>query len=112
MPLTVIQNAYLRVAESHPNFSETHKKIMLVLLHEKKHYTLEELSCFANYSEEKLVSALEDLEEAGLVKKEGWLVSLADTAALERSITEKGPALAFGAIPCGGRKAKKKPANA
>ena len=105
MSLTVIQNAYLRLAETHPNFSETHKKVMLVLLHEKKHYTIEELLCFANYREEKLVSALEDLQQEGLVKKEGWLVSLADQAALERNITEKEPALAFGAIPSRRRRA-------
>ena len=108
MPLTVIQNAYLRLAESHPNFSETHKKIMLVLLHEKRHYTVEELLCFANYDEEKLVSAIEDLAQEGLAKKEGWLVSLADTAALEQGINEKAPALAFGAVKCGGAGAKKR----
>jgi hypothetical protein len=84
--ITVIQNAYLRFAERHPNFSETHKKIMLVLMHEKKHYTLEELLCFANYCEDGLNSAINDLESAGLVRKEGWLVSLADQSALEQKI--------------------------
>ena len=98
MPLTVIQNAYLRLAENHPNFSETHKKVLLVLLYEKKHYTIEELLCFANYREEKLVNVLEDLESEGLVKKEGWLVSLADEASLERTITEKEPTLAFAPV--------------
>jgi len=84
--ITVIQNAYLRFAEQHPNFSETHKKIMLVLMHERKHYTLEELLCFANFREDDLNTALDDLQCVGLVRKEGWLVSLADQSALEQKL--------------------------
>lgn len=110
MSITVIQNAYLRLAEQNPNFSEIHKKLMLFLLHERKHYTLQELLCFANYCEDRLVSAISDLESEGLIRKEGWLVSLADQSALENRVfasnfnTQKTPILSSLKTSSGKRK--------
>jgi len=87
--LTVLQNAYLRLAEKHPEFGESHKKIMLLLICEQKHYTRDELKCFANYSETRLEETLADLKELGLVKTDGWLVRLSEEEALEREIVEE-----------------------
>ncbi len=79
----MIENAYLRKAEENPNFCETHKKVMYMLMHERKYYTKDELLCFAAFSQPKLNSALKDLEKAGIIKTEGWLVKLSEQTALE-----------------------------
>jgi len=74
--LTVIENAYYRKASIHPNHSETHKKVLLALLHEKKYFSKEELLCFVNYDEEILEKTILDLEDIGVIKTEGWLVKI------------------------------------
>lgn len=76
--LTVIENAYHRKISSHPNYCETHKKVLLALLHEKKYFTKEELLCFTNYDEELLESTILDLEDVGVAKCEGWLVKICE----------------------------------
>lgn len=86
MVLSVIENAYLRKAEEISSFNETHKKLLLFLLHEKKHYTKEELLCFANYCEPKLEKVLNDLERASLVKVNGWLVGLEEEQLMTKEI--------------------------
>lgn len=89
MTLSVIENAYLRKAEKISSFNETHKKLLLFLLHEKKHYTKEELLCFANYCESKLDKVIKDLERASLIKVNGWLVSLEEQQNMEQSIVKE-----------------------
>ena len=84
--MTVLDNAYYKKAQEHPNFTETHQKILLVLMHEKKHYTKDELLCLANYSQEKLEDTLSDLEETGLVQTSGCLTSLAETETLTKQL--------------------------
>ena len=76
--ITVAQNAYLRKAEEHDNYSELHKKILFVLIHEKKYYTREELLCFTQQNPILLDNALKDLEESGTILTEGCLVHLKD----------------------------------
>lgn len=87
--LTVLQNAYLRLAEKHPEFGESHKKIMLLLICEQKHYTRDELLCMANYSENRLAETLKDLEAQNLIKTDGWLVKLSEEETLEKEIVEE-----------------------
>ena len=89
MTLTVIENAYLRKAEEITTYNETHKKILLFLLHERKHYYKNELLCFANHSEHKLEKTLKELEKTGTIKTEGWLVSLQEQQKLEEKIIEE-----------------------
>jgi hypothetical protein len=74
--LTVIENAYYRKISIHPNHSETHKKVLFALLHEKKYFAKDELLCFANYDEKMLDRTILDLEDVGLIKTEGWLVKI------------------------------------
>jgi len=84
--LTVLDNAYYKKASEHPNFSQTHEKILYVLMHEKKHYTKDELLCLANYSQEKLDYTLTDLEETGLVQKTGCLYKLSEPETLNQQL--------------------------
>lgn len=86
MVLSVIENAYLRKAEEISSFNENHKKLLLFLLHEKKHYTKEELLCFANYCESRLDKVLKDLERASLIKINGWLISLEEERVMTQEI--------------------------
>ena len=76
--LTVLENAYCLKISVHPNYSETHKKILFALLHEKKYFAKDELLCFANYDEEILEKTLLDLEDIGVIKSEGWLVKICE----------------------------------
>jgi hypothetical protein len=87
--LSVIENAYLKKAEEISSFNEIHKKLLLFLLHEKKHYTKEELICFANYNETKLEKVLKDLEKASLIKINGWLVSLEEEVIMTQAIVSE-----------------------
>ncbi len=89
MTITVLENAYLRKAEEISSYNETHKKILLFLLHEKKHFYKNELLCFANFCEQKLDKALKELEKSGTIKTEGWLVSLQEQQKLEEKIVEE-----------------------
>lgn len=91
MALSVLENAYLRLAEKHADFSVIHKKVMLALLFEKKYYQKDELLCFSNYCEKKLDNAIADLEDAGLAKTEGWLVKLAGIESLEKELLAELP---------------------
>ncbi|HNV01194.1 MAG TPA: hypothetical protein PKK60_02080 [archaeon] len=89
MVLSVIENAYLRKAEEISSFNETHKKLLLFLLHEKKHYTKAELSCFANYCESRLDKVLKDLERASLIKISGWLISLEEEGVMTQALVSE-----------------------
>ncbi|MDD3083480.1 MAG: hypothetical protein PHP82_00470 [Candidatus ainarchaeum sp.] len=84
--ITVMQNAYLRKASEHKNFSDTHQKILFVLINEKKYYTKDELLCFTNYNQLLLDKALNDLEELKIVLVEGWLVRLKDFEEFNKEI--------------------------
>ena len=87
--ITVEQNAYLRKAQMHDNYSELHKRILFVLIHEKKHYSKEELMCFTQENPILLDNALKDLEDAGIVNCEGWLVCLKDSSEFNKEICEE-----------------------
>ena len=87
--LSVLDNAYLRKAQEHPSFNPIHQKILLILMHEKKYFEKGELLCVAGHSLETLDEALAQLEKAGLIQTEGWLVKLIDENALCETITEK-----------------------
>ncbi|MCX6801241.1 MAG: hypothetical protein NTZ73_03565 [Candidatus Diapherotrites archaeon] len=89
MTITVLENAYLRKAEEHPSFCEIHKKIMLLLMNEKKYFTKDELICFSNYNEKKLNKILKDLEAKGVITVDGWLVKLADYEKMSEIICKK-----------------------
>jgi hypothetical protein len=89
MPLTVLENAYLRKAEEISTFNETHKKLLLFLIHEKKYFQKDELLCFANYCENELDKTIKQLEKCGLLKVEGWLVRFNEQQKLEETIIEE-----------------------
>ena len=74
--LTVLENAFYKKVSSSTNHSETHTKILLALLCEKKYFAKDELLCFANYDEEILEKTILDLEDIGVIKTEGWLVKI------------------------------------
>ena len=77
MVLTVIENAYLRKAEEHPNFSEIHKKILFLTSHKKSYLTKDErfhIACQKDIDE-----ALNDLKEKDIIIIEGWLIKLRDS---------------------------------
>lgn len=76
--LTVLENAYLRKAQQHKNYSATHEKILCLLMHEKKYYAKDELYCTTNYNHSALEKAIKELEQLGLITTEGWLVKLAE----------------------------------
>lgn len=84
--LTVLDNAYLRKAQEHPNYSFTHQKLLFILLTEKKYYAKDELLCIANYNLNKLEKTINDLEEIGIVKQEGWLVKITGEDQLNQEI--------------------------
>lgn len=84
--LTVLDNAYLRKAQEHPNYSFTHQKLLFILLTEKKYYAKDELLCIANYNLNKLEKTINDLEEIGIVKQEGWLVKISGEEQLNQEI--------------------------
>jgi hypothetical protein len=84
--LTVLDNAYLRKAQEHPNYSFTHQKLLFILLTEKKYYAKDELLCIANYNLNKLEKTINDLEEIGIVKQEGWLVKITGEEQLNQEI--------------------------
>jgi len=89
MMLSVLDNAYLRKAQEHPDFSPIHQKILFLLMHEKKFYEKGELLCVAGHSLETLENALNELEKMELIKTDGWLVRLIDTNALCETIIGK-----------------------
>lgn len=74
--ISVINNAYLRRAQSHPNYSFTHQNLLILLLTEKKYYAKDELLCLAEYNLNKLEKIIKDLEKIGVIKQEGWLVKI------------------------------------
>jgi hypothetical protein len=84
--LSVLDNAYLRKAQEHPNYSFTHQKLLFILLTEKKYYAKDELLCIANYNLNKLERTINDLEEIGLVNQEGWLVRICGEERLNQEI--------------------------
>ncbi len=86
MTLTVLENAYLKKAEQHPNYSPLHERLLLKLLHENKHYTKEELLCFANYCEKKLDKIIKELETTGTITTKGWLVKAMEKEELMEKI--------------------------
>lgn len=87
--ITVIQNAYLRKAAEHKNYSNIHQKILFVLVNEKKYYTKDELLCFSNYNQILLDKALKDLNELKIILVEGWLVRLKDFEEFNKEICEE-----------------------
>ena len=89
MPLTVLENAYLRKAEEISTYNETHKKLLLFLIHEKKYFQKDELLCFANYCEDTLNKTLKQLEKNGLITTEGWLVHFNEKQNLEETIIQE-----------------------
>jgi hypothetical protein len=84
--LSVLDNAYMRKAQEHPNYSFTHQKLLFILLTEKKYYAKDELLCIANYNLNKLEKTINDLEEIGIVKQEGWLVKISGEDQLNQEI--------------------------
>jgi predicted transcriptional regulator len=84
--LSVLDYAYLRKAQQHPNYSTAHEKILLILMHQRRHYTKEELLCITNHNEKKLDKTLQELEEIGTIIIEGWLVRLTDMETLVKEI--------------------------
>ncbi|MFA6064550.1 MAG: hypothetical protein WC746_01785 [archaeon] len=84
--LSVLENAYFRKAQEHPNFSQTHQKILFALLTEQKYYAKNELLLFANHCEKKLDTAIKELESTGTIKTEGWLVKINDYETLNRKL--------------------------
>lgn len=87
--LSVLNNAYLRKAQQHPKYSYAHQKLLFILLTEKKYYTKDELICIADYKLNKLNKIINDLEEIGLVKQEGWLVKITGEEELQQKICEE-----------------------
>ena len=84
--ISVLDYAYLRKAQQHKNYSPTHEKILLILMHQHRHYTKEELKVTTNGNEEKLEKTLKELEEIGTIIVEGWLIKLADKETLFKEI--------------------------
>jgi len=89
MVLTVLENAYLKKAETHPNYSKIHESLLLALIHENKHFAKNELLCFANYNEKKLDKAIKELENTGTIITKGWLVKAAEKEELLERIKVK-----------------------
>jgi len=87
--ITVIQNAYIRKIEEHKNYSKIHKQILFALLNEKKYFTKDELLCFSNFNQVELDTSLDDLNQAGLITLEGWLVRLKDVEDFNKEICEE-----------------------
>jgi len=83
---SVLEYAYFRKAQEHPNFNQIHQKILFMLMHENKHYTKNELLCLANYDEEILDETLKELEATGTIKTEGWLVRINDYETLGKEL--------------------------
>lgn len=81
-----MQNAYLRKAEAHHNYSDLHKRILFVLINERKYYSKEELSCLAHNNIQQLEMVLSDLEESQVINVEGCLVRLASFEEFNKSI--------------------------
>ncbi|MFA6268884.1 MAG: hypothetical protein WCW13_06895 [archaeon] len=87
--LSVLDNAYFKKAKTHPNFSDTHQKLLFWLLFDKKYYSKYELLCLTNHDEKKLDKAIKELTETGTIKTEGWLVKIADSDTLNKQICEE-----------------------
>ena len=87
--LSVINNAYLRKAQQQPKYSYDNQKLLFILLTEKKYYTKDELICIADYKLNKLNKIINELEEIGLVKQEGWLVKITGEEELQQKICEE-----------------------
>ena len=87
--ITVKQNAYIRKIEEHKNYSNIHKQILFALLNEKKYFTKDELLCFARFNQVTLDNSLNDLNQAGLITLEGWLVRLKDFEEFNKEICEE-----------------------
>ena len=84
--LSVLDHAYLKKAQEHPNYSPLHQKILFILLHEKKYYEKGELLTFTHNSLETLDETLADLQKLKILIIDGWLVKLADTIQLCETI--------------------------
>jgi hypothetical protein len=86
---SVIQNAYFRKAEENNDFCEIHKRILFVLIQEKKYFTKEELLCFSNYDQKTLDKVLNDLETSKTIITEGWLVHLQEFNEFQKEICKE-----------------------
>jgi hypothetical protein len=87
--ITVMQNAYFLKAKQAEKYSKEHEGILFALLHEKRHYTKDELLCFTKGNQRKLDLILEDLEKTGTVLVDGWLVSLKEDEEFQKEICEE-----------------------
>jgi hypothetical protein len=87
--LSVLENAYLKKAQEHPNYSQLHQQLLLALLTEQKYYAKNELLFFTNYCESKLDKVIKELESTGTIKTEGWLVKINDYNHLTESILQE-----------------------
>ena len=65
------------------------KRILFVLIQEKKYFTKEELLCFSNYDQKTLDKVLNDLESSKTIITEGWLVHLQEFNEFQKEICEE-----------------------
>jgi hypothetical protein len=87
--LSVLDNAYFKKAQEHPNFSQTHQKLLFWLLYDKKYYSKHELMCLTNYDEKKLDKTIKELAQTGTIKTEGWLIKISDIDMLNKQICQE-----------------------
>lgn len=86
---TVNQNAYLIKAREIENYSSTHERILMFLLHEKKYFSKDEILCFSGFDRVFLDVILEDLNKTGIIEMEGWLVRISPIEKLNEIICEE-----------------------
>ena len=84
--MTVLDNAYFKKAQEHPNFGQVHQKLLFWLLYDKKYYSNHELLCLTNYNEKQLDQTISDLTQTGTIKTEGWLVKIVESENLQQTI--------------------------
>ncbi|MFA5125427.1 MAG: hypothetical protein WC462_00300 [archaeon] len=84
--ISVLNNAYFRKAQEHPNFSLTHQKILFFLLYDKKYYSKHELLYLTNHNQTQLEKIIKELEQTGTIKTEGWLVKACEQEILHKQL--------------------------
>ncbi len=87
--ITVNEHAYITKAREINNYTKTHEKLLLALIHEKKYYTKDELLCFTGHNMTLLEIILEELKNTGVIIIEGWLVKLKEIEKFNLEICEE-----------------------
>jgi len=88
MKTNTIETAHLKLLQKMNKVNLNHLKVMLLLLHEQKHLSFEDMLAKTKIDIKKLEETLNEMAKNKIIKQEGWLYSLFKEEELIEIITK------------------------